>query len=280
VFVELFRSAGEAVFIAAILGVTVDTYIKRHTYREISLDVFKFLIGYALPDEFKHRIRDMVTYSDLLRRDCSISWELHPVDGQQDSFKLDCKIIYKLQNISPRRVPYQFRTRRSAAEHQETRLTRLWGTFPDFGYEYPEERLAEAAVETDVAGGSWILGKKVLVDGENVRHGLEFEVGADYESTLRRQFDYHVFVKPTLGATVVVEHPKNFSLSLSPRTEGPAKVAPAGPGRETSTWKYSRLFFSDDAIFVEWTPKDDAPSAGGDASKLLKDKGQTAEEKD
>jgi hypothetical protein len=274
VLTEIIRSLGEALLIATVLAATVDLYVKRRTYREISADVFKFLIGYGLPDEFKDRIRELVTHSDLVRRDCSVIWNLSPIAGDRETFKLDCKVIYKLQNISPRRVDYRFRARKGSGEDQETRLIRLWGKFPNSAYDYKGSRLADAPVEADPAGGGWILGDKVWVDAQNIQHGLDFRVGADFESTLRRQFDYHVFAKPTLGATVIVEHPENFTLSLQPRIEAEPDIDPAGPGRVRSTWKYGRLFFSEDAIFLDWTVGTPASSAGNDASNLLKDKGQ------
>jgi hypothetical protein len=249
-------------------------YIKRRTYQEISLDVFKFLIGYGLPDEFKTRIREIVTNSDLVRRDSSIIWNLRPVTGQQNTFQLDYKVIYKLQNLSTRRVDYQFKTAKSPGEDQETRLTRLWGKFPNSHYDYHQDRLQEAPVETEPSGRSWIKGDKVWVDAENVVHGLEFKVGADYESKLQRQFDYHVFAYPTLGAVVMVEHPKDFKVSLSPRVEGDPDVDPVGGDRLRTTWTYRRLFFNSDAIFVEWTPADGASPAAAETSKVLKDKGQ------
>lgn len=274
VLTEIVRSLGEALLIATVLAATVDLYVKRRTYREISADVFKFLIGYGLPDEFKDRIRELVTHSDLVRRDCSVIWNLRPIPGERNAFSLAYKVVYKLQNISPRRVPYQFKTRKSPGEDQETRLTRLWGKFPNAAYDYGESRLSEAPTEADSAGEGWILGDKVWVDAENVQHGLEFKVGADYESTLRRQFDYHVFAKPTLGAVVVVEHPDNFILSISPRIEGDPEVDPVGEGRVRSTWRYSRLFFSADAIFLDWTVGKPASQAQDNASKSLKQNGQ------
>ncbi len=270
---EIVRSLGEALLIATLLAATVDLYIKRRTYQEISLDVFKFLVGYGLPAEFQNRIREIVTNSDLVRRDSSIIWDLRPVARDQNTFQLGYSVIYKLQNLSTRRVEYQFKTAKSPGEDQETRLTRLWGKFPNARYDYLGDRLNEAPVETEPSGRSWIKGDKVWVDAENFLHGLEFRVGADYESMLRRQFDYHVFAKPTLGAVVIVEHPKNLKVTLSPRVEGEPDVDPVGTDRVRTTWTYRRLFFNSDAIFLRWGPHHPASEVAEDTSKVLKENG-------
>jgi hypothetical protein len=249
--VEIVRSLGEAVFIATVLAATVDLYVKQRTYREISADIFKFLIGYGLPDEFKNRIRELVTNSDLIRSECTIEWTLEPVQGEPNSVKLGYSVVYKLSNISDRAVRYQFKTSRGVDDPVETTVTRLWGRSPNSNASYEmtgADLTPEAADET---GREWIRGKAFEVPADSVRHGLEFSVGAEYESKLSgRQFDYHGFAAPTLGASVTVRHPQDFKIYLSPPLSPPHKPR---LGTVVSTWKYDRLFFTHDAIFIRWS---------------------------
>jgi hypothetical protein len=243
--IDIARSLGEAIFIATVLAATVDLYIKQRTYREISVDIFKFLIGYGLPDEFKNRIRELVTTSDLIRESCTITWTLGPVSGQPDDIKLGYTVVYTLSNISDRAVPYQFRTSQGD-ETVDTRIKRLWGSSTNHDGDYEMTGDAIIPQPPDETGRRFIKGKAFSVPAENVRHGLRYTVGAEYETTLHsQQFDYHVFLAPTLGATVTVKHPANFTVYMSPRGE-------PHPGTLESTWEYKRLFFTDDAIFIRW----------------------------
>lgn len=257
-FAAILHSVGEAVFIAGALAATVDHYIKQRTYREISADVFKYLIGYALPDEFKERIRELVTNSDLIRRECRIDWKITPlIEGEATVFFLGYGVFYKLQNISRRRVRYQFQTSKAIGDDPESAVVRLWGSFPNRVGNYNNTGDLLAPGPPDSSGRSWISGNEVWIDAENVRHGLEFTVGADYESRLHRQFDYHVFKKPTLGACVAVEHPTNYRVFLSPDSGKEPDVRTMLDGRVISTWQFDRLFFNEDAIFVRWALKQD-----------------------
>src|SRR5438552_957499 len=57
---EVLRLLGHGFFVAALLGLTVDKYSKHHMLRQVTRDVYKYLVGYALPDEVKLRIDDVL----------------------------------------------------------------------------------------------------------------------------------------------------------------------------------------------------------------------------
>jgi hypothetical protein len=56
----LLRSLSEALLIAGILTLTVDPFIKRRLLREASKDIFRHMLGFALPDEIKERLNSIV----------------------------------------------------------------------------------------------------------------------------------------------------------------------------------------------------------------------------
>ena len=71
------HSIGHAFLVAAVLAATVDLYLKERLYREVSHDVFQFMIGWELPIAVKDRIRELVTTSSLLRRPVLLATKTH-----------------------------------------------------------------------------------------------------------------------------------------------------------------------------------------------------------
>jgi hypothetical protein len=57
---SLGSSLGEALIVAAILGFTVDKYIKEFLVRTVSRELFKYLVGYKLPEPIQNRLRDLM----------------------------------------------------------------------------------------------------------------------------------------------------------------------------------------------------------------------------
>ena len=54
------HSLADALVIAAILDFTVDVYLKDRVLREVSSDVFRYLVGYRLPEEMQDRITSLL----------------------------------------------------------------------------------------------------------------------------------------------------------------------------------------------------------------------------
>lgn len=61
---HLARDLGPALFTAGVLGLTVDTFLKR----EFARDVFVAAFRYVLPDELKEEVRRIISYKFLCNR--------------------------------------------------------------------------------------------------------------------------------------------------------------------------------------------------------------------
>ena len=96
-------SIGEALFVAAILGFTVDKYIKEFLVREASKDLFKYLVGYKLPEGIQNRLRDLMGTS-LIRRNYQVTYTLTTISN--DYMLLDFKYSFLVENVSTGEIPY------------------------------------------------------------------------------------------------------------------------------------------------------------------------------
>src|SRR6266702_5683670 len=95
-------SIGEALFVAAILGFTVDKYIKEFLVREASKDIFKYLVGYKLPEGIQNRLRDLMGTS-LIRRNYQVIYTLTAISN--DQMLLDVKYSFLVKMFLPARPP-------------------------------------------------------------------------------------------------------------------------------------------------------------------------------
>ena len=95
----LLTSVGEASIVATILGLTVDRYLKGYLIRKASQDVYKYLVGYNLPDEIKARIQALMGIA-LIRHNWEIAYRLTPIEGSSTEVPIDVTYSFELENIS------------------------------------------------------------------------------------------------------------------------------------------------------------------------------------
>jgi hypothetical protein len=57
---DLVREGAHALIIAGFLVMVVDWFVKVHFIREVTRDFYHYLVGYDLPVEIKHQIKDLI----------------------------------------------------------------------------------------------------------------------------------------------------------------------------------------------------------------------------
>jgi hypothetical protein len=242
------HSIGEALVIAATLAITVDKYLKRRLVKELLQNVFHFVIGYDLPAEARDRIREIVTKSTLIRRDCLLDYRIEVLPDDPDKVRIELTATLSLHNITSEELPYQFRTSTSSS-NESGQVLRLWCRSRHAGstYEYPPPELKLEG--PDIEGNYWITGKELKIPPKNVEKDIKFEIGAKYEtiSKVRSDTEDYRFVYPTLGVKVRVEYSEDdFIVSPVPKPS-------ANFGK--CEWVYDRFFVSDEQVAIRWVRK-------------------------
>ena len=90
-------SFGEALLVAAILGFTVDKYIKGFLVRKASNELLKYLVGYKLPEPIQNRLRDLMG-TPLIREHYQVFYTITPIADNQ--IVLDVRYQFDLKNIT------------------------------------------------------------------------------------------------------------------------------------------------------------------------------------
>jgi hypothetical protein len=96
----LARDTGIALLTTAILGFTVDRWLKL----DIAIDVFRAALGYVLPDAFREEVRRISNYKMVAERHVII-FEIERLD--QDVVRVTCMLERTVRNISSETQPYK-----------------------------------------------------------------------------------------------------------------------------------------------------------------------------
>src|SRR5678815_1121976 len=94
------HALADALIIAPLLAITVDTYLKKWLLKEASFDIFQFMLGYTLPRGVTDRLKSLVQATALLRRDCELRWILTWTDDTKNSVRVRLDVTYFVENLS------------------------------------------------------------------------------------------------------------------------------------------------------------------------------------
>lgn len=199
-------SIGEALLVAAILGLTVDKYIKEFLVREASKDIYKYLVGYKLPEGIQNRLRDLMGTS-LIRRNYQVTYTLTPLPS--DQMLLDVKYSFLAENVSIEAVRYtpKFQAEKHdkpkilelRCDEKDTRFRKVAGSSGTIG----EESTKVPGVIEAIGPEIWLKpGRVYPISGH-----YQLQVPPDHSDTLS-------FLYPTVDVTVRVECPKEFEFVI------------------------------------------------------------------
>ena len=206
---------GEALVVAAILGFTVDAYIKEFLVRKASVNLFKYLVGYKLPEPIQNRLRDLMGTS-LIREHYNATYTLIPLSP--DQILLDVRYQFDLKNVSLNTIK-SYTPRIELEKHDNPLVVELRCDEKDAQF-----RKVAAAGETIGAESSTVpgvieaIGKAIDLEPQKVypiSGHYQLRVPSNHSDTLS-------FLHPTVDVAVRVECPDDFRVVI----EGAAVTTP------------------------------------------------------
>jgi len=194
---------GEALLVAALLGITVDRYIKEFLVRKASADLFKYLVGYKLPEEIQNRLRDLMGTS-LIRKNYQVLYTL--VALPDDQILLDVRYSYLLLNISTLTIP-SYVPRIEMEKHDKPRVLEL--RCDEKLSHFQKVAATDGTIGTEsstVPGMIEAIGQPIDLLPQRaypISGHYQLRVPSNHSDTLS-------FLHPTVDVTVRVECPNNF----------------------------------------------------------------------
>jgi hypothetical protein len=96
----------EATFIAGVLTVTVDPFLKRRLLKEASKDIFQHMLGFGLPLEIQNRLKDIAFKTNLYRKDMesTCTFEQHA-----NEVRIEFEYRFEIVNPSNHKTPFHQR---------------------------------------------------------------------------------------------------------------------------------------------------------------------------
>jgi hypothetical protein len=230
----LAQSVGEALIVAAILGFTVDRYMKDFLIREITKDLFKYLVGYKLPEAIQNRLRDLMG-TPLIREKYQTLYTLMPQSDKH--VVLDVKYQFELKNVSTTIKSYEPRI--ELEKHDNPRILELRCDQKDVQF----LKIAPAGGTIGVESSS-VPGVIVAV-GETIDllPQVIYPVSGHYQLRVPScHSDTLSFLHPTVDVTVRAEYPDDFQFVI----EGASLATP-------KMWQFGgRAFLTSEHIRIRW----------------------------
>jgi len=226
---EVLQKLGDALIIAPLIALLVDTLLKEKLLTEFARDVSAHIIGYHLPVELREHIRHYLEIV-FIRRRWEIIYNIRKWPGQPGYLELEVFSQYEMENRSDTQETYPF-----SYEVEESWFpigtTRMTAVKLGDGRLFDEKGLGNRVSHER---GNIVIRENVEIephDPESIRtydfrtESIQcYEEGSSYASFIAR---YAV-----MGATVTVYYPKDeLRLALDPtfhnvRAAHPEKDAP------------------------------------------------------
>ena len=196
--------------VAAILGITVDSYIKEFLVRRASANLFKYLVGYKLPEPIQNRLRDLMGTS-FIRENYQATYTLPPVSDDQEI--LDVRYQFDLKNVTTGPKPYQ--PRLELEKHDKPVILELRCDGKD------EHFRKIAAVSGTIGTESSTVPGVIEAVGERIDllPQTVYPVSGHYQLRVPcNHSDTMSFLHPTVDVTVRVECPSEFRFVIEGAT--------------------------------------------------------------
>jgi hypothetical protein len=244
---EFSKAVGHALIVAAVLGVTVDVYVKKRLVKEVAHDTFKYLVGFRLPEELQDKIQE-VAETKLIRRDWHFHYAISPIDGVPDKIRLDATLTFCIENISRRSQEYAQRI--ALATYNEPKITELRCDTedPDARYVLDEQGIAEQIKERGEVKENLFLqavGKQIKLKPHKSGGDLKYEFRTKYSQTVPanhlQTFTFDSPGIPTKNVIITAQYPSGFQFYAS------------GESKNKDRWDDKRIFLNGEHIFIAWT---------------------------
>jgi len=235
----LLEAIGEAFIVAAILGLTVDKYLKGDLVRRASQDVHKYLVGYNLPDEIKQRIQQLMG-TVFIRRNWHIAYMLSP--SGKDEVVIDVVYSYELENVSNEVQDYLPMIQ--IEKHLNPTILELRCDDPDSRFRISSKAGESLGKEEKVPGLIELRANSVKVKPTGT-NGLRYPFSAHFQlRTPHDHSDTFSFGQPSIGVTIAASYPPEYSFSIEPE---PGMIA------TENMWQIrNRAFLRSEHVVLRW----------------------------
>lgn len=230
----ILNGLGVAVFIAGILAITVDPFLKKQITHEASKDIFHHLLGFGLPTEIKERLKEIVNETKLYRRNMTMTCLLSETDM---GIRVEFETRFEIVNPTSSTLPFRQKLSFEKAERAALKSISMSGN-PRYGKGAKLESLKGVGLGLGYEGTTI----KIKPEKSNEHYWFSSEYSCEYSSKL----DFHAlnFGYPTVGFTLKLrEKPDNLFVSAGEATK-----------QTENEWVYEQLFMPGDHIQIRWEP--------------------------
>jgi hypothetical protein len=234
---------GEALIIAGVLALTVDSYVKEHLLKEASQDIAKYLVGYQLPPEIQGTIKDLMS-TNLVSRDLHLHYELSLPEQSPGNVLAEVTLTYRVDNISNKKRSYK-----QYVYQQSTFSPTFLELRCDSNDEHGKYHLGVRELSLQLKGQEGEFLAEVSAPEIQLRPNCQtgkfrYQFTAKFKLLFPEDYgDFFVFDDPTIGVVMTAEYPDEIDF-----------VGPSDPDN-INRWEYARVFFGGEQITVQWRKK-------------------------
>jgi hypothetical protein len=228
------HSFSEALFIAGVLTIAVDPFLKRRLVKEATEDIFHHLLGFDLPVEIRETLRDFLFNNRSYRKNVEIDATAKTLDHER------VEVTWSMRSdlIALAAIEYQQHISFEAAEHGsllEASVTS--SSHPERNYDLRNFVLTRVKDELSVR--EWSGRKCRLKKSEELRTFIKFTTQGP-----KVGFSFINFERSTINPKVRVYAGADLDVTASAPDE-----------LNGCEYIYKKVFVAGDHIQVRWQPK-------------------------
>jgi hypothetical protein len=227
---DLFVDLWKAMFIAGIVTIAVDPFLKRRLIREASMDIFHHLLGFDLPKEIRESLRDFLLDARSYRSNMIIEVRAETTSDVTWSMRSDVVAI----------AATEYRQHASFEDAEQARILEASVTstsHPKLNYTLAMPTLEPDKNEPMVS--AW-FGKKIkMKKGDELHTYLKFVTRGPLTG-----FSVTNFALPTINPRVRVSCSDDLEIYASQSDQ-----------RSGDEYIYRKVFVPSDHVQIKWRPK-------------------------
>jgi hypothetical protein len=205
---DLVKEGAHALIIAGFLAIVVDWFVKAHFIREVTRDVYHYLVGYDLPVEIKDQIKDLTNIKIVRSRFCI---DFRFTRHGKENLKGEVTIDFDVENYSSYKETYRPELAIESADNPT--FLSLVVTGASKTYCMNETELAENSFAPE-SGSQQANGKPISILPR--KHEGRCHISWRYSIIVPQTYsDVFAFSYPTRDVCITTEMPQGFTFHVS-----------------------------------------------------------------